>query len=85
MGEKGKKLTLEQARKMRDGVLKGDSAIAQAWKELIGGPPFSGGDDSPLEEEPAPSSSHETDRWDMVENDSAVKKMDELQRLDEGF
>ena len=31
------KMTLEQARKMRDGVLKGDSAIAQAWKELITG------------------------------------------------
>lgn len=31
------KMTLAQARKMRDGVLKGDSAIAQAWKELISG------------------------------------------------
>ena len=31
------KMTLEQARKMRDGVLKGDSAIARAWKELISG------------------------------------------------
>ena len=30
-------MTLAQARKMRDGVLKGDSAIARAWKELITG------------------------------------------------
>ncbi len=31
------KMTLAHARKMRDGVLKGDSVIAQAWKELISG------------------------------------------------
>ena len=30
-------MTLAQARKMRDGVLKGDSAIARAWKELLTG------------------------------------------------
>ncbi len=27
---------IEQARKMRDGLLKGDSVMAQAWKELLG-------------------------------------------------
>lgn len=34
------KMTLEQARKMRDGILKGDSAMSQAWKELLGGEPL---------------------------------------------
>ncbi len=27
---------IEQARAMRDGLLKGDSVMAQAWKELLG-------------------------------------------------
>ena len=31
------KMTMKQARAMRDGTLKGDSAIARAWKELITG------------------------------------------------
>jgi len=31
------KMTMKQARAMRDGTLKGDSAIARAWKELISG------------------------------------------------
>ena len=31
------KMTMKQARAMRDGVLKGDSAIAKAWQELITG------------------------------------------------
>ncbi len=30
-------MKLEQARKMRDGLLKGDSVMAQAWKELLDG------------------------------------------------
>jgi len=30
---------IEQARKMRDGLLKGNSVMAQAWKELLGGIP----------------------------------------------
>ena len=30
-------MTMKQARAMRDGILKGDSAMAQAWKELLGG------------------------------------------------
>ncbi len=32
-------MKLEQARKMRDGLLKGNSVMAQAWKELITGAP----------------------------------------------
>ena len=80
MGEKGKPISIEQARKMRDGILKGDSAIAQAWKELIGSP-----ESSIPEEEAAPSSSA-MDRWDVDHSeDSAVKKQAELQRLDEAF
>lgn len=31
------KMTMKQARAMRDGTLKGDSAISRAWKELISG------------------------------------------------
>lgn len=31
------KMTLKQARAMRDGVLKGNSVMAKAWKELITG------------------------------------------------
>ncbi len=31
------KMTMKQARAMRDGTLKGDSNIAKAWKELITG------------------------------------------------
>lgn len=34
------KMTLKQARAMRDGILKGDSAMAVAWKELLGGEPL---------------------------------------------
>ena len=30
-------MKLSQARKMRDGLLKGNSVMAQAWKELITG------------------------------------------------
>ncbi len=30
-------MKLSQARKMRDGLLKGDSVMAQAWKELLDG------------------------------------------------
>ena len=46
-------MTLEQARKMRDGVLKGDSAIAKAWKELISGEPSAiPSDTSPQEGSP---------------------------------
>lgn len=30
-------MKLSQARKMRDGLLKGDTVMAQAWKELISG------------------------------------------------
>ena len=31
------RITLKQARAMRDGILKGDSEMAKAWKELIEG------------------------------------------------
>ncbi len=40
-------MKLSQARKMRDGLLKGDSVMAQAWKELLDG---STGTDSPDED-----------------------------------
>ncbi len=31
-----KPMSLKQARAMRDGILKGDSAMSQAWKEILG-------------------------------------------------
>ncbi len=42
-------MDLEHARKMRDGLLKGDSVMAQAWKELLSddksSPIFEGGEE----------------------------------------
>ena len=51
-------MTLAQARKMRDGVLKGDSAIARAWKELITGEAAPEVLTSPLEASPGERGTH---------------------------
>ncbi len=81
MGEKGKPMSIQQARKMRDGVLKGDSAIAQAWKELID----SGG--SLVEPESADEASEVDDRGqtplDMKNRGSHTLAY--LRRVDEQF
>ncbi len=42
-------MKLEQARKMRDGLLKGDSVMAQAWKELLDGRTDTGRPDVPAQ------------------------------------
>ena len=47
-------MTMKQARAMRDGVLKGDSSIAKAWKELLeagGSTDFEDGSGDPLTQE----------------------------------
>ncbi len=76
----GKPMTLEQARKMRDGVLKGDSAIAQAWKEIL--------PDSRAVVEPQEASSEEVDdrgqtALDMKETGAHTLAF--LRRVDEQF
>ncbi len=45
-------MKLSQARKMRDGLLKGDSVMAQAWKELLDG--RTGTDSPDVQPEPSP-------------------------------
>ncbi len=79
MGEKGKRMTMEQARKMRDGVLKGDSAIAAAWKELIDSEPATG---------PADEASAQTDERGQVVldmKDEGAHRLAFMRRTSEQF
>ena len=51
---------IDQARKMRDGLLKGDTVMARAWKELL--PGYGGSSDSDVSpDSPSPGSSENPD------------------------
>lgn len=56
-------MKLSQARKMRDGLLKGDSVMAQAWKELLDGSPGTDSPDERGEIDPSERGAHTAANW----------------------
>ncbi len=69
-------MKLSQARKMRDGLLKGDSVMAQAWKELLDGRTGTNTPDVPAQPQ------------DIVNEDPdarGAKTREMMRRQEEGF
>ncbi len=56
-------MKLSQARKMRDGLLKGDSVMAQAWKELLDGRTGTDTPDEQGEIDPSEQGAHTVASW----------------------